>query len=299
MRVAPVLASTLLLLAAACDGKPPSDRPMAATSTSARAPQPKAPTAASSSLPSSLPQGITEEEFKAMHEPVHIAATPPRGTMIDLAGTKAYLSLPEGARPPFPGVTVVHEWWGLNDNIKLWCDRLAKDGYAALAVDLYGGVVATDADAAMKAMQAVDQDKALKTLLAAHAFLRDDPRVKATRRASIGWCFGGGQSYQLAMHAPDLDACVMYYGRFSTDPKELAAIKAPLLGIFANLDQGIPPKDVNAFDAALTKAGVTHRILRYDADHAFANPSGSHYDEEDAKAAWAEVRAFLAEKLKR
>src|SRR5262249_37610245 len=98
---------------------------------------------------------VSEEQFKAMHELETGAAPKLFGTMVDLAGGKAYLSLPAGAKPPLPGVVVIQEWWGLNDNIKHWADRLAAEGYAALAVDLYDGKLATNSDEASKYMQSV------------------------------------------------------------------------------------------------------------------------------------------------
>ena len=89
-------------------------------------------------------------------------------------------------------------------------------------------------------MRKVDPEKALKTLKAAHAFLAG-PEIGAKQRACLGWCFGGGWSLQLAMAAPDLDAAVIYYGRLITDPKQLAGIGAPVLGMFGDRDSGIPP----------------------------------------------------------
>jgi carboxymethylenebutenolidase len=298
IRLAPLVLS-LTLAGCSKDG---SDTAAQATTTSTTgtsgASAPMAPGPAP--VATTLAHGITEEEFKAMHEPVSPAPAPPKGQMIDLPGTssKAYLSLPEGATAPMPGVTVIHEWWGLNDNIKHWADRLAAEGYAALAVDLYGGKVATTPDEAMAAMKGVKQEEATAILLAAHRFLATDPRIMATKRASIGWCFGGGQSLQLALAAPDLDGAVIYYGFLDPDPDHLKNIKASILGVFANKDQNITPADVTAFDEALTKVGVKHEIHRYDADHAFANPSGSRYDQPAATDAWAQARAFLAKTLK-
>lgn len=242
--------------------------------------------------------GLSEEEFKALHELTDKPPPPPKGTVIDLDGARAYLSLPKG-EPPFPGVVVIHEWWGLNGHVQHWADRLAADGYAALAVDLYGGKVAENRDDASRYMKAVDAEKAQAILNRAHAFLREDARVKARKRGCIGWCFGGGWSLKFAMAAPDLDAAVMYYGQPVLDPKELKAIRAPLLGIFANRDGSITRERVDEFEKALAAADVKHKILRYDADHAFANPSAGRYDEKAAAAAWAEARTFLAERLKK
>ena len=98
---------------------------------------------------------------------------------------------------------------------------------------------------------------------------------------------------------PELDAAVIYYGQLETDPAKLGAIKAHVLGLFGDRDQGIPPAKVDAFEAGLRAAKVDAKILRFDAEHAFANPSGAHYDQASATAAWAEVEAFLAENLRR
>jgi carboxymethylenebutenolidase len=236
---------------------------------------------------------LSEAQFKALHELPTPGPDSFKGQTIDLAGTKAYLSLPEG-NGPFPAIIVIHEWWGLNPNIQHWADRLAGIGWAALAIDLYSGVVATDRDTAMKAMKSVDDAKAHATIHAAMEFLKSDPRIQAPKRAVIGWCFGGGWSLQTALAEPGLDGAIMYYGHPEFDPTKLAAIKGKLLGVFGNKDEGITPADVNKFEAALKQAGVKAEIHRYDADHAFANPSNPKYDQKNAADAWTKVEAFLA-----
>ncbi|WP_437852705.1 dienelactone hydrolase family protein [Sorangium sp. So ce363] len=288
-----VAAPLALLVATACSASSPAPRvepPPAAA----------APVPASSGAPGEVgPTGLlSEEDFKALHQLRADKAPPARGQTVEVAGTKAYLSLPRDAKPPIAGVVVIHEWWGLNEHIKHWTDRLAEDGYAALAVDLYGGKVATTPDDAMAAMKAVDEAKGIEVVRAAHRFLTTDARVLAPRTASIGWCFGGAWSLKLALNEPELDAAVIYYGRLVTDPAQLKAIKAPVLGIFGNQDKGIPPEVVNDFDKALHDAGIEHEVLRYDADHAFANPSGERYNTKAAADAWEKARRFLAAKLK-
>ncbi|MBN9681129.1 MULTISPECIES: dienelactone hydrolase family protein [unclassified Corallococcus] len=243
---------------------------------------------------------VSEEEFKAMHTLRTDAAPERRGQPVELSdGSKGYLSLPPGAKGPLPAVIVIHEWWGLNEHVQAWADRLAAEGYAALAVDLYHGKVATTPDEALALVKAADDAEATKTLLAAHAFLKSDPRIQAVRTGSIGWCFGGGWSLQTAMAIPELSAAVIYYGHPVTDPQQLSTIKAQVLGIFGTKDKSIPPETVKAFEKALDEAGVRSRIVEYDADHAFANPSGARYDERSAASAWAETSAFLARTLKR
>jgi len=278
---------SLALVFGACQSTPPQKPPVATASEQADSARVHAT------------GGLSEAEFQALHQHRGDDAPTPRGTMVDLlpGGARAYLSLPEGASPPLPGVVVIHEWWGLNEHIRHWADRLASAGFAALAVDLYGGKTADRPDDAMALMKAVDPEEAVRLLLAAHAFLAEDGRVRATRRASIGWCFGGGMSLALALATPNLDACVLYYGRPVTESASLQKIQARVLGVFGTLDPSIPPDMVDAFEQALDDAGVPHRILRYDAQHAFANPSSARYDRAAAEDAWRRVRRFLASAL--
>ena len=241
---------------------------------------------------------VSEAEFKAMHELKQGAPPVLTGTALEVGGEKAYLALPKTPRAGSPAVVVIHEWWGLNDHIKHWCDRLASDGYAALAVDLYGGVVATTPEQASATMGKVDGAKAVAVMQAGEKFLREDARVKAKKVASLGWCFGGGQSLQLALNSKTLDACVLYYGFVEKDAAKLAALKAPVFAVFGSLDKAIPPTAVAQFVDGLVAAGKEHRVMIFPAVHAFANPSNPKYDEQSASVAWENVRMFLAEKLK-
>ncbi|MDO8684962.1 MAG: dienelactone hydrolase family protein [Armatimonadota bacterium] len=200
---------------------------------------------------------------------------------------------------PFPGLVMIHEWWGLNDNIKEMADRLAGEGYAALAVDLFGKST-TDPAEAMWLSRGINPSSALAQLLAAADYLRVLPYVPDDKVGSIGWCFGGRQSLNLALNDPKLAAAVIYYGQLVTDPKELAKIKAAVLGIFGEADESIPMDAVREFDKALTEAGVRHEIYTYPgAGHAFANPTQSQrYKPEAAADAWKKTIAFLAKYLK-
>lgn len=277
----------------------PDDKPTPAVT--ATAPQAStAPTVSATASAAPMVAGIlSEKEFQALHQLKGDAAPAPRGQMIDLDGTQAYLSLPKVAKPPLPAVVVIHEWWGLNGHIKHWADRLTEDGYATLAVDLYGGAVAEDPEEAMRLMKAVDPEAARKTLLAAYAYLGTEPRIAATQRASIGWCFGGKWSLELALAAPKLTAAVVYYGHVETDPERLAKLEAPLLGIFGERDKSIDDKYLDKFKFGLEQAGGKDtKILTYDADHAFANPSSARYDFEAAGQAWEQTRGFLGKHLK-
>ena len=215
----------------------------------------------------------------------------PAAQDIEVGGAKAYAAKPKGKAKG--AVLVLHEWWGLNDWIRHQADELAKEGYLALAVDLYKGKVATEPAEAMALMKAFDEASADKVEEAGIEWLKKNaPGVKV---ATLGWCFGGGQSLRSSLNdAKDVDATVMYYGPPELDPAKLKVLRGPVFGIWGNKDKGIPPGKVDAFDKALTEAGVKHEFHRYDADHAFANPSGGNYNGEAAKDAWEKTRKFLA-----
>ena len=196
-----------------------------------------------------------------------------------------------------PGVILIHEWWGLNDNIKQTAEKLASQGYVVLAVDLFEGKVATDAQAAMDLTGAFVQEDAILNMNSAVDYLQTTHNVDSV--GSIGWCFGGKQSLALALNNDNMDATIIYYGRVVTEPKVLSSISWPVLGIFAELDQGIPPQTVNEFEEALNEAGVTNDIYIYSGvNHAFANPTGERYAPQEADDAWSKTLEFLEENLK-
>lgn len=211
---------------------------------------------------------------------------------------QGHLALPEQAGP-FPGVVMIHEWWGLNDQIKAEAESLADEGYVVLAVDLYGGEVADTREEAQALVGGLDASEAGRNLEDAVAFLRRRDDVAGEKIASLGWCFGGGWSLRLLQAQPDLAAGVIYYGQVETDPERLRGLP-PVLGIFGAEDASIPVSEVQAFDRALTQAGVPHEIRIYPgAGHAFANPTnGEAYRPDAAEDAWEKTLAFLARHLK-
>jgi carboxymethylenebutenolidase len=208
--------------------------------------------------------------------------------------------LPGGvhAPAPLPGIIVIHEWWGLNDNVKAITRRLAGEGYTALAVDLYGGKVADNPDAAKQLMGAVlaDQAAAAAVLRAADEYLK---KQGAPKVGVIGWCFGGGWSLATALDLPQgIDAVVMYYGRPEPDRARLERLRAPLLGFFGADDQSIPVAAVRQMESALKELGKSVEIHIYDgAGHAFANPSGASYRPAAAADAWQRTVAFFKQHL--
>jgi len=210
------------------------------------------------------------------------------------------LYTPSG-KGPFPGLIVVHEWWGLNDWVKDQASKLADQGYAALAVDLYRGKVATTPDEAHQIMRGVPEDRAKRYLHAAFEFLASQSNVKKDRIGSIGWCMGGGYALDVALQEPTLAATVINYGHLATDPDALKKINAPILGLFGAQDKGITPEDVQKFEQTMKQLGKKIEVKEYDdAGHAFENPNNKQgYREADAQDAWKRTVEFLASTLKK
>jgi carboxymethylenebutenolidase len=198
-----------------------------------------------------------------------------------------------------PAVLVIHEWWGLNDWAKGKADAFAKQGYVALAVDLYRGKVSADPDTAHQLMRGMPGDRALRDMKAAVAYLRSRSNAGG-KVASVGWCMGGGLSLDLAVAEPTLAGALIYYGHLMTDPAAIASLKVPLLGNFGGKDEGIPVKDVEAFAEAAKKSGKSVDFKVYpDAGHGFASSKDPKvYRPADAKDADARTDAFLAKVLR-
>ena len=211
------------------------------------------------------------------------------------------LVTPEG-KGPFPAVVVIHEWWGLDAWVKDQARALAREGYVALAVDLYRGRVTDKQEEAHQLMSGLPEDRAMRDLKAAIAFLKARKDVRGNRVGAIGWCMGGKYALKLATEEPSLAAAVAYYGAPPTDAAAIARIKAPVLGNFGAEDSGPSPEQVRAFEGAMKKAGKAVDVKIYPgAGHAFANPNNpwKGYREEAARDAWSRVTAFFARHLKR
>lgn len=196
----------------------------------------------------------------------------------------------------YPGVVMVHEWWGLNQNIKDTAEQLAQKGYRVLAVDLYNGVVATTSAQAQQLRTTLTNEQAVANMQAATDYLREQG---STRIASLGWCFGGGKALELALSGENLDATVIYYGQLVEDPERLSTIKWPILGIFGDQDTSIPVESVRNFEEGLNVNNIENEIHIYPGvGHAFANPSGDNYAPEETMDAWQKTLAFLENNLK-
>lgn len=217
---------------------------------------------------------------------------------IDGKAIKGFLASPAKRGVGKPAILMVHEWWGLNDNIKAVAKRYAGEGYTVLAVDLFG-TVATTPDVAMKLYQAAMQNVPTgeKNLYDAIAFLK---KQGATSIGSVGYCFGGHWSLRTGLvGGKDIKAVVIYYGAPITDVSQLARISAPVLGLYGGKDTGIPIDSVRAMETKLRSAGRAVAINVYpDANHAFANPTGQAYNKAAAEDAWAKSLVFFKTNLK-
>jgi len=197
----------------------------------------------------------------------------------------------------YPGVIMVHEWWGLNSQIKKPARELASEGYIVLAVDLYKGEVAETPERARELVGQVVKEEALENMSVAADYLRSK---RASKIASLGWCFGGGKSLELALSGEPLDATVIYYGQLETDAQKLKNIGWPVLGIFGEEDASIPVSSVREFESALNSLGIQNEIYVYPGvGHAFANPSGGSYSPQEAQDAWVKTLSFLRKSLGR
>jgi carboxymethylenebutenolidase len=213
-----------------------------------------------------------------------------------------YLARPSAAQDrPRPGLIVIHEWWGLNDNVRAEARRLAAEGYVTLAVDLYSGQTATEPPAAAKLAGELSRNPAPaeENLRQAYAYL--EQTVGAPKIGTIGWCLGGRWSLRAALAMPEqVDAAVIYYGSVTATEAELARLTMPILGLFASNDRVVPLPTVKAFQDSMARLGKKAEVHIYDgADHAFANPSGTAYQAAAAEDAWRRTLTFLDQNLAR
>jgi len=201
---------------------------------------------------------------------------------------------------PFPAIVVIHEWWGLNDWVKQQAKMFAGHGYVTLAVDLYRGQVATDAETAHELMRALPQDRGVAYLVSGADYLKTLKFVDPKRMGAVGWCMGGGFAMQFAIADPSLRAVAINYGALETNPAQLKKIHAAILGNFGAKDRGITPADVQAFAAEMKKLGHPVDVKEYsDAGHAFENPNNrGGYRAADTADADRRMVVFFAKHLK-
>jgi carboxymethylenebutenolidase len=243
----------------------------------------------------------SNKDFNAEHPKprAYVHITQEGGKMITFKtpdGQEANGYLIEAKKKTNNWVLVFQEWWGLNDNIKRQAENLYKDlgNVNVLALDMYDGKVTDDRTQAGKFMQEFKQERGDAIVKGALTYV--SPKAKI---ATIGWCFGGGQSLLAALNAgKQAAACVIYYGMPVDDVSKLEKLNTDVLGIFASRDKYINADVVKKFEANMKAAGKKATVKTYDADHGFANPSNPIYDKAATEDAYKLTVAYLKERLK-
>ena len=220
----------------------------------------------------------------------------------DGKSVNGYLTEP-AAGAKAPGMVVIQEWWGLNDQIKGVADKLAKAGYRALVPDLYRGKTALDANEAQHLMQGLNfGDAAAQDIRGAVQYLKKSGSAKV---GVTGFCMGGALTVLSAVNVPEADAGVIWYGYPPLQYVDASKIKMPLLGHWAKHDQAFAIGGVDELEKKLRAANVKFEFHRYDCKHAFANETADQkkldmlkYDPKAAEQAWKRTMEFLAKHLK-
>ena len=223
---------------------------------------------------------------------------------------KGYLAFDAAIAGARPGVLVVHEWYGLNDYAKSRAEKLARLGYIALAVDMYGdGKVGQTPQEAGALAGALKNNRPLmrERINAALATLKAQPQTDAKRIAAIGYCFGGTVALELARSGADIAGVVSFHGGLDTpNTADAKNIRCKVLVLHGADDPHAPAAQVQAFEEEMRAAGVDWQVILYgDAVHAFTNPKsgndkskGVAYNEKAARRSWAAMQQFFAEIFK-
>jgi carboxymethylenebutenolidase len=215
------------------------------------------------------------------------------------ATAHGFLALPEAGSGP--GVVVIQEWWGLTSHIADVTNRLAAEGFVALAPDLYGGATTHDADEASRLMQDLPVDRAARDLDGAVDYLLDHDAVTSSTVGAVGFCMGGGFVLVLAAQQGNkIGAAVLFYGVLGEEYPSFENLRAPLLGHFGEQDEIQRPDQVRELAATIERqTGQRPDFRFYPAGHAFFNDQNliGTYDPEQAAKAWDATLGFLRERL--
>ena len=210
---------------------------------------------------------------------------------------RAYLSYPVGTTA-VPGIVLVHEMWGLNEQILGVADRLSELGYVVVAPDLYRGKLAADPGLAQDMVRALKEERGVAIVNGAIELLRS--RMKGANKlvAAVGFGIGGRISLLAALRGSPVQATAIFYGDVPNTPEELAPLKIPVLGIFGAKDMSVHVEDAKKFEASLKEAGKDATIIVFESTaHDFFNEARADYEPEIAKDAWVRLRDWLATKL--
>ncbi|MCH8026016.1 MAG: dienelactone hydrolase family protein [Chloroflexi bacterium] len=206
---------------------------------------------------------------------------------------EGYLAMP--ASGSGPGVVVIQEWWGLVPHIKDICDRLAGEGFVALAPDLYHGETTAEPDEAGKLMMDMKIDEAAKDMSGAVDYLAGHDAATGGKVGCVGYCVGGGLSLYLASLKPEIGACVVYYGVLPGAQPDFANIQAPVLGHYAENDNTASPAAARELEGNLRSLGKEVEFHIYPGtEHAFFNDTRADvYDADAAKLSWERTLPFF------
>jgi carboxymethylenebutenolidase len=195
---------------------------------------------------------------------------------------------------PLPALIVLQEFWGLNDHIKDVTGRFAKEGFVALAPDMYDGKVTSDPNEARQLLMSLDQVAALAKLQGAVEYLKKNKNVVENRIGVVGFCMGGYLALNLACNNKDIRATAAFYGRIPPNTT-LDNLNAPVLYVFGGQDHHLPAADVNRLEEFFRSSGKPGKVVRYpEADHAFMNDTRKEvYRANDARDAWGKALEFL------
>jgi carboxymethylenebutenolidase len=210
-----------------------------------------------------------------------------------------YLAIPDSGRGP--GVIVIQEWWGLNDQIKRTADRFAQEGFVALAPDFFHGKTADEPDEAGKLMMALNADQAARDARGAARYLQTHKANSSQKVGVIGFCMGGQLALLAGTVAPDeIGAVVDMYGIHPNVQPEFSRMKAPVLALFAEKDGFVDEAARNNLAQELRAAGVQLEMHTYpNVDHAFMNEERADvHHPETAEDAWRRVGTFFRQHLR-
>ncbi|MEZ4515792.1 MAG: dienelactone hydrolase family protein [Chloroflexota bacterium] len=212
--------------------------------------------------------------------------------------TRGHLAMPDGIGP-WPGVVVIQEWWGLNDNIRQTADYIAENGFVALAPDLYFGETASEPDDARKLAMALQWDEALQVIQVAVNTLINHPEVSPKVIGLTGFCMGGGLAWHGAAKLTGLGAVAPCSGGGpEMTPDEVEQISVPVLAIYGELDRGVSPEVAQRRATMMDEAGIEHETVIYPgAEHAFLNDTRPVYNPEAAEDAWQRMFALFRDNL--
>ena len=256
--------------------------------------------ASTGALPGSAPATTARESATNVAEPERavVAEALPYGE-VDEKLVYGYFVFPEDMIDPLPAIILIHDWWGLDANMRATAERLAGEGYIVLGVDLFGGNTAASAsDARVLEIEVVENPNlALENLRLAHDFIANTAGAPSV--AVVGFGFGGGWSLRATTELDaDIAACVTFYGQVPGDKSVIAQLNSPFLGLFADDDRAVPKSEVQVFAEGLDEFEKDAEIVFFeDARRGFVDPQSDYYRPADAADAWNQVTGFLATKM--